>query len=162
LAGSSPPPESFWQRANKWGLADQIRYVARPSQEELIALYQNASIFALPSDEEGLGIVILEAMACAIPVVSTRSGGPDGIIKDDDDGFLTPLNDAEAMANRIETLLNDPQRNIAMGDKARITVESRYDEQVTGAVFLEVWDRLLSTSSSSREDSNGIIAFSKS
>lgn len=162
LAGSSPPTESFWQRANEWGLADQICYVARPSQEELIALYQNASVFALPSDEEGLGIVILEAMACAIPVVSTRSGGPDGIIKDDDDGFLTPLNDAEAMANRIETLLNDPQRNIAMGDKARITIESRYDERVTGAVFLEMWDRLLSTSSSSREDSNGIIAFSKS
>ncbi len=143
LAGSSPPPESFWQRAYQWGIADQIRYVACPSQEELIALYQNASVFALPSDEEGLGIVILEAMACGIPVVSTRSGGPDGIISDGKDGFLVPLNDAESMANRIEPLLNDPKGNIAMGDKARITIESRYDEQVTGAVFMEMWMRLI-------------------
>jgi glycosyltransferase involved in cell wall biosynthesis len=47
-------------------------------------------VFALSSDEEGLGIVILEAMACAIPVVATKCGGPDGIITDGKDGYLIP------------------------------------------------------------------------
>lgn len=150
LAGSSPPRESFWQRANELGIADHICYVAQPSQDELIHLYQNASVFALSSDEEGLGVVILEAMACAIPVVSTRSGGPDGIISDGEDGFLVPVNEAVAMANRIEVLLNDPQTNIKMGEKARLTIEQRYDERITGAVFIEIWNRLLKVSSPSQ------------
>ena len=77
---------------------------AEPTREELVVLYQNASMFILASDEEGFGVVILEAMACGIPVVSTRSGGPDDIITDGDDGYLVPRDDASALARRIEEL----------------------------------------------------------
>ena len=111
--------------ADSFGVRDRVQYVASPSRQELIGLYQAASVFALPSDEEGLGMVILEAMACAVPVVSTRSGGPDGIITDGEDGFLVPLDDAAAMAGRLQTLLENPSLNIAMGRKARATIEAR-------------------------------------
>lgn len=150
LAGSAGPGPAFWARVKELGLSSRVEFVPFPDPETLLRLYQAAAVFALSSDEEGLGVVILEAMACAIPVVSTRSGGPDGIITEGQDGFLVPLNDAKAMATRIETLLNSPQYNIAMGDKARITIENCYDERVTGVVFMEMWDRLLSSSSSSR------------
>lgn len=143
LAGSSPPPDSFWARAKTLHLTDRVSYVARPSQEELVRLYQAASVFALTSDEEGLGVVILEAMACAVPVVSTRCGGPDGIITDGEDGFLVPLGDAAAMAARLQTLLENPSINIVMGQKARATIESRYDERAAGTVFVDMWDRLV-------------------
>ena len=124
------------------GVRDRVEYVASPSREELVRLYQEASVFALPSDEEGLGMVILEATSCAVPVVSTRSGGPDGIITDGEDGFLVPLDDAAAMAGRLQSLLENPSLNIAMGSKARATIEARHDERVAGAVFVEMWDRL--------------------
>jgi len=143
LAGSSAPPDSFWAKADSLGVRDRVEYVASPSREELVRLYQKASVFALPSDEEGLGMVILESMACAVPVVSTRSGGPDGIISDGEDGFLVPLDDAAAMAGRLQTLLENPSLNIAMGNMARKTIEARYDERVAGAVFVEMWDELL-------------------
>ena len=142
LAGSSAPPDSFWTKADSLGVRDRVQYVASPSRQELIRLYQEASVFALPSDEEGLGMVILEAMACAVPVVSTRSGGPDGIITNGEDGFLVPLDDATTMASRLQTLLENPSLNIAMGRKARATIEARYDERVAGAVFVDMWDRL--------------------
>ena len=142
LAGSSAPPDAFWARADSLGARDRVQYVASPSGEELIRQYQAASVFALPSDEEGLGMVILEAMSCAVPVVSTRSGGPDGIITDGEDGFLVPLDDAAAMAGRLQTLLENPSFNITMGRKARATIEARYDERVAGAVFVDMWDRL--------------------
>ncbi|NCC88425.1 MAG: glycosyltransferase, partial [Clostridia bacterium] len=74
LAGSSPPPPAFWQQADALNLRDRVSYIFRPSQEELVRLYQEASVFVSSSDEEGLGVAILEAMACAVPVVSTRSG----------------------------------------------------------------------------------------
>jgi glycosyltransferase involved in cell wall biosynthesis len=143
LAGQADPPDSFWHRAEALGLRDRIEFILCPSLDELVVLYQKASVFALPSDEEGLGVVLLEAMACGIPVVSTRSGGPDGLITDGEDGYLVPLDDAAALADRIARLRLDEDLNRAMGQRARATIEQRYAEEVAGQAFLDVWDRLL-------------------
>lgn len=143
LAGSSGPPPFFWSRAEALGVRSRIEYVAKPSRVSLVELYQRATVFVLPSDEEGLGVVLLESMACGVPVVSTRSGGPDGVITDGKDGFLVPLDDAEAMADRLGRLLSEPALNHSMGREARRTIEARYAERVAGEAFLEVWDRLL-------------------
>jgi len=144
LAGSSGPPGKFWDRVDELGLRERVTYIARPVRDDLVSLYQKASLFALPSDEEGLGIVVLEAMACAVPAVCTRCGGPDGIIVDDEDGYLVPKNDAKLMANRFERLLTNPTLNIKMGVRSRKIIEKRYDERVAGAVFVDMWERLLS------------------
>lgn len=143
LAGSSGPTVAFWERVTQLGLAGRVSFVASPSRDELIALYQRAAVFALASDEEGLGVVLLEAMACGVPVVSTRSGGPDGIITDGSDGFLVPLDDARAMSDRLGRLCADRELNAAMGRAARHTVEHKYAEDVAAQAFLDVWDRLI-------------------
>ena len=100
--------DAFWLRAAELGLHDRVSFVERPTRAELVRLYQKASIFALTSDEEGLGVVLLEAMACALPVVSTRSGGPDGIIADGEDGYLVPIDDVTTLSSRLEDLLQAP------------------------------------------------------
>lgn len=142
LAGSSGPPDAFWRRAQALGLRERISFVARPDRNALVGLYQAASVFALPSDEEGFGMVLLEAMACGVPVVSTRSGGPDGIITDGEDGYLVALDDVTGLSSRLVRLLQDPALNIEMGRKARQMIERRYDERVAGEVFVEMWDRM--------------------
>jgi glycosyltransferase involved in cell wall biosynthesis len=143
LAGSSPPPATFWERAEALGVRERVNYHAKPDADTLVSLYQHASVFALPSDEEGLGVVLVEAMACGVPVIATRCGGPDGIITDGEDGYLVPRDDAAMMSHRLATLLQEPDCNAAMGATARATVERRYDERVAGQAFLEVWDHLL-------------------
>jgi glycosyltransferase involved in cell wall biosynthesis len=150
LAGSAPPPAAFWQRANSSGAQKRIRFIARPDSDTLLELYRHASVFALPSDEEGFGMVVIEAMACGIPVVATKCGGPDGIISGGQDGYLVPRNDAAAMSNRLADLLQNAERNAAMGAAARQTIEQRYDERVAGDVFLDMWDRLLHKSGAGR------------
>lgn len=142
LAGASGPPEAFWTRADELGLRKRIAYIPRPERNALVSLYQQASVFALSSDEEGLGVVVLEAMACGVPVVSTRSGGPDGIITDGEDGFLVPLESAAEVSDRLAMLLTHPERNAEMGRRARDTIERRYEQEVTGAAFLDIWNRL--------------------
>lgn len=144
LAGSSGPPPAFWRRADKLRLRERIAHVPSPDTSTLVSLYQRAAAFALPSDEEGLGIVLLEAMACGVPCVSTRSGGPDGVITDGRDGYLVPLNDSASMGDRLARLLERRELNIALGEEARRTVETRYAQEIAGEAFLEVWDRLLS------------------
>jgi glycosyltransferase involved in cell wall biosynthesis len=125
------------------GLRERVSYVARPTRDALVSLYKEASVFALPSDEEGLGVVLLEAMACGVPAVSTRSGGPDGIIADGEDGYLVPLDDSAAMSLCLARLLQDSALNIKVGRKARHTVVSRYDELVAGEAFVDMWDRMV-------------------
>lgn len=144
LAGASGPDASFWERAMALGVRERIRYIARPSRDELIALYQGAACFALPSAEEGFGMVLIEAMACGVPVVATRCGGPEGIVTDGEDGFLVPLDDVEAMAGRLCRLLTDGGLNGRMGQSARATVEQRFSETVTAQAFLDTYAELLS------------------
>ena len=120
-----------------------MHHIPCPETAQLVKLYQQATAFALSSDEEGLGVVILEAMACGVPVVATRCGGPDGIITDGKDGFLVPLDDATVMANRLALLCTDAAMNKQMGRAARDTIEARYTDDVAGAAFVDVWDKLL-------------------
>lgn len=143
LAGANPPPDEFWKRANDYGLNSKIEFVHRPTFSELIRLYQEATCFVLPSDEEGFGMVVIESMGCAVPVVSTRSGGPDGIIDDGVDGYLVPLGDAQALADRLQRLCSEPDLNFRMGNLARKKVEDKYHLSDAGARFLETYDELL-------------------
>ncbi len=142
LAGSAAPTPHFWNKVERAGLRDRVTFISNPSMEALVRLYQQARVFVLPSDEEGFGVVLVEAMACGIPVISTRSGGPEGIITDGSDGYLVQLNDAGGMAFKLEQMLRDEARNDEMGRNARRTVEARYDEAVAGQVFVDMWDRL--------------------
>lgn len=146
MAGAGTPPTQFWDQAESLGVRTRITHVAKPDADALRSLYQHASVLALPSDEEGFGMVVIEAMACGVPVVATRCGGPDGIISDGDDGFLVPRNEAAALSERLQRLLQDPQMNEAMGASARATIIRRYDERVAGTAFLDIWDRLMQRS----------------
>lgn len=142
LAGATAPSVGFWQRVSKLGLRDVVIFYENPDGTLLKELYQGALCFALPSDEEGFGMVIVEAMACGIPVVSTRCGGPDGIITDGQDGYLVDVGDAAAIANRLHLLSTDHRRNRQMGLNARQKVETSFSESITRKVFFDTWDRL--------------------
>jgi glycosyltransferase involved in cell wall biosynthesis len=142
-AGSGRPPQEYWKKVEALGLSAKVRHVHRPETSDLVKLYQNALAFALSSDEEGLGVVILEAMACGIPVVATRCGGPDGIIADGKDGFLVSLDDPAAMSDRLNLLCMNRNLNIEMGVAARKTILARYADEVAGKAFVEIWENLL-------------------
>src|SRR5262249_4564709 len=100
-------------------------FIDSPGADALVALYQRAAVFALSSDEEGFGMVVLEAMACGIPVVSTSSGGPDSIVRDGLDGFLVPVGDAAALSDRLERLIVDDVLNRRRGAAPRTAALAR-------------------------------------
>lgn len=142
LAGKSSPLPLVWQRAKALGIDQYIVLKLDVLLDELVELYQHASVYALSSDEEGLGIVLLEAMACATPVVSTRCGGPDSVVSDDV-GFLVPVGDAEAMADRLFWLLTNPDQRREMGQNGREMVERRFSNEVIGQKYLDTYDQIL-------------------
>lgn len=147
LAGQTAPAPAAWARARDLGITDHIAVKQGVSFDELIALYQNAAVYVLSSDEEGLGIVLLEAMACATPVISTRCGGPDSVVSDQV-GFLIPIGDAPALAERLLWMLQNPERRRHMGRAGRQMVEVRFSNEVVGRKYLTVYDKLLGVDSS--------------
>jgi len=143
LAGSAGPRSEFWARVKELGLSHQVTFRDSPPVDELIALYQSACVSASSSDEEGFGVVIIEAMACGIPVISTRSGGPDGIIRDGHDGCLTEVGNVGELTDRLARLLSNEPLNRRMGEAARKTVLERFDSCVAGKALLETYDAML-------------------
>jgi len=143
LAGADPPGAAFWARADALGLRRRVAFIHDPPADELAKLYRQALCLAFTSDEEGFGVVIIEAMASGIPVVATRCGGPDGIITDGVDGYLVDLADAAAMADRLLRFVTNPQAAKAMGLSGLATVEARFSDGAAGAAFLDLYDELL-------------------
>jgi phosphatidylinositol alpha 1,6-mannosyltransferase len=88
------------------------------SGQNLSEAYASSDIFVFPSTTETFGNVTIEAMASGTPPVCANKGGASGIIKDGVTGFLTKPRDAEDMANKIELLLDHPERKAELAKQA--------------------------------------------
>jgi glycosyltransferase involved in cell wall biosynthesis len=98
--------------------AHLYRYTSNVPQQALPALFHDADVFVFPSLVEGMPLVVLEAMACGIPVITTRHGAED-IVRDGVDGFFVPVRDPGAIAMRLEQLYRDPALREQLGRNAR-------------------------------------------
>jgi glycosyltransferase involved in cell wall biosynthesis len=142
LAGRTEPPTNAWDLAEHHGIADSISFFEDVSLDRLVDLYREAKLFVLSSDEEGLGLVILEAMSCGVPVVSTDCGGPATVVQDGETGRLVPTGDADRLADAVATLLRDPSRLQSFGANSRERVVSEFSEEATIRRFRKEYERL--------------------
>lgn len=97
------------------------------------------SMFAMSSISEGYSIALLEACACALPIVATRVGGNGEIVSDGVNGLLVPASDPAALANAIDTLLGDPERAAQMGRAGRAWLLSNATFEVMASRYLDVY-----------------------
>jgi glycosyltransferase involved in cell wall biosynthesis len=95
-------------------------------REETATLLSKASVFCLPSTDEGVPMALLEAMAYGLACVVTPVGGIPEVVVDGQNGVLVPARNADALAEGLKSVLLDAPRRIAMGDRARQTVAARY------------------------------------
>ncbi|NEO43488.1 MAG: glycosyltransferase family 4 protein [Moorea sp. SIO4A3] len=110
--------------------SDIFRYVPSVPHASLNQYYSTANVFVFPSLVEGFGLVLLEAMACGIPVITTpNTAGPD-IITDGLEGFIIPIRDIEAIKEKLEWCYRHPQELAEMGRAAR-----RKAEQLTWGLY---------------------------
>ena len=103
-----------------------VRWLPVLSVEEVPLYYGASDIFVMPSRYELFGIVLLEAMACGIPVIATKFGGPPEIVSDGKDGRLVDPTDINLFASTIIDLVNNRNLRKQMGKTAREHVEERY------------------------------------
>ena len=138
-----PPTQAGKDLIESLGIAGKVKLLGPKRGVELADIYRHAKFFALSSWEEGLAIVILEAMASGLPVVSTDCGGPSTAVKQGETGFLTPVGDVPSMASAMEQLLKDGALRERMGLAGRSAAEERFSLQAAGKIFLDKYDELL-------------------
>ena len=114
-------------------VADSVRFTGAVPWSELPAHFGAGDVFAMPCrtrrgglDVEGLGIVYLEASATGLPVVAGDSGGAPDAVLDGETGWVVRGGSVEESADRIATLLGDPELRQRMGERGRAWVEEKW------------------------------------
>lgn len=126
VAGKGPSRKLIQDRIKELGIEDNIKLTGFVPGRLLPVYYDAADYFVLPSASgEGLPLVLLEAMACGLPVVATTVGGTPEIIKHMKNGVLVPPRNPEAMAETISKLLSE-RLGPAIGEEARKNVEENF------------------------------------
>lgn len=117
-AESVPPEPGVFSYNNLGANADGLR-----------RLYHEADLFALPTVADVSSLASREAMAAHLPVVVSATGAIPELIEEGSSGFLIPVDDGEALRDRIATLIADPARRLAMGERGHAIARQRFDSR---------------------------------
>lgn len=124
IVGAGTLKDALLARIDRHGIQESVKLLGALEQNQILALYQSSDIFALAcvraqnGDQDGMPNVLIEAMACELPVVTTPVTGIPDLIADGDTGILIPDHDATALADMLETLIADEGLRRRMGQHA--------------------------------------------
>lgn len=120
----------------------RIEFTGPKRREEMADYYRQATVFAVPSEQEGLGIAAIEAMACGVPVVSTKCGGTESFVIPGVNGVLVEKFDETAMADALIGILTDPGLRDRLGTNANRYVSERYGWESFRGILSGVYSRI--------------------
>lgn len=141
VVGGGPCAEELERSALRLGVAERVRFLG--PRTDIPDLLRGASLFVLPSLTEGVPLTVLEAMACGLPVVATRVGGTAEAVVDGATGRLVASGDADAFAQAMAAVLDDPERGDAMGAAGLARVRERFDVRAMVAAYERLYERCL-------------------
>lgn len=124
VAGAGNMETQLKTQRDSLGLVERVRFAG--FVDDTLPYLQAADLFVLPSDEEGFGLVLIEAMACGVPCVAADSGGPRDIITHGRDGWIVERGSPERFAAAIRDALADRESLLEMGRRARETAVQRF------------------------------------
>lgn len=130
----------------KFGLKDNVEFHGFIPDEKIVEYYNKCNVFVLPSissKQEGFGIVVLEALACETPVISTEIVGVAADVEKSDSGIIVPPKDVDELADAIIKMLSDDHKLKKMGKNGRIFVEKSYTWFKVAKMMENVYKELL-------------------
>jgi glycosyltransferase involved in cell wall biosynthesis len=124
-------------------VADSAVFAGTVSHEALPAHYQHAALLVFPSvAEEGLGLVVIEAMGCGCPVLISDLPALADVVIDGQTGFLFPQGDHAKLALRLDELMRQPALRTAVAERGREAILSHFDWSVVGENYRTLYDEL--------------------
>jgi glycosyltransferase involved in cell wall biosynthesis len=143
ICGDGPFLSNAIEMVKQKKLQDQIIFLGHVSRLKLIKTYQNALAQIVPSHYEGLPTVMLEGMACGLPVIATKVGGNSEVIVHGQNGFLVPPRDPKNMSRYVLKLLDDSRLREKIGSSARLTIEKFFSWNKIADNILDCYESVL-------------------
>lgn len=143
VVGDGPAKESLRQLAGELGIDSRIKWHGQLSQSALPAHYQRASAIVVPSVEEGLGLVAVEALLCETPVVAFDSGGLRDVVQHEKTGLLVKPGDRAALASTLDDLLARDGRGSQLGRAGRLYALSAFAPESAARRYAEIYKQVI-------------------
>ncbi|GAB3526206.1 glycosyltransferase family 4 protein [Pontibacter brevis] len=144
IGGGGSLLNHYKEKTSTLGLEQHVEWMGELTRSEAREQYQHSHAFVLPSHGETFGVVYAEAIACGIPVIATRCGGPECIV-DEENGLLANVKDPQDLADKIEYMLHHYETYDS--EKTRKGFEARFSKKVVIPQIMEVYQSLLRTAS---------------
>src|SRR4030095_1671527 len=145
MVGDGSERTNVEHRARCLGVLDYCSFVGK--QPRIVDYLSVADVLLLPSEQESFGLAALEAMACEVPVISTRVGGIPEVVTDGETGFLSEVGDTKKMAADAARLLKDEELRRSMGQRARESAISRYRTDLVIPQYISFYEEVLAKTS---------------
>lgn len=117
IVGSGPQEKLLKQESSKKQLENKIVFMGYVEESEKFRILRMCDLYVSTSQHEGFGLVFLEAMASGLPIICYDSGGQTDFLRDQETGYLAPLNDLELFTKRCQFLIRNPELRKAIGEK---------------------------------------------
>ncbi len=143
VVGDGADRETLQRQARTLGVDARVQWHGQLPHQELRPFYARSAALIIPSSDEGLGLVGVEAALCETPSVAYASGGLTDVVKDGATGWLVPAGDIAALAHAIDGVVDRPTKARAYGAAARVRALATFSPEAVGARYRAAYDAVL-------------------
>jgi glycosyltransferase involved in cell wall biosynthesis len=145
VVGDGPLAAELVERVQHLGLGDRVKWLGQLPQPRLVDLYRRATALVVPSTDEGLGLVAVEAQLCETPVVAYESGGLTDTVQHDRTGLLVPPANTDALAAALDGLLDRPDRGGDLGRAGRMVALAGFAPESAARRYAGIYRSVVGT-----------------
>ncbi len=144
IAGEGELKEKYKKQAEELKIKNRVKFLGKLKLSSLAQVYQEAGVFVLPSinQNEAFGIVLLEAMACGVPVIASDLPGVRSVFQNGREGFLIQPGNVQDLSQKIEFFLDNSEKQKQMGRKAFKLIKEKYDREKIGEKLLDIYKHI--------------------
>ena len=143
IVGDGPEREKLERLAKELQIENNVVFEGLIEHDRLPAYYKACDVFVLPSDHEGRAMVLVEAMAAGRAVISTEVSGADDVIQEGKTGFIVPVGNHKALADKLRYLIENPSLRIEVGRKAQEFALETQDIKSNAMLQRKIYETLL-------------------
>lgn len=141
LAGAGPEEKNLKALCQKLQLEDRVKFLGW--RDDVTTLMKTADLFVCPSRHEGLGSIVMESWAHQCPIIATNSQGPGEAIENGVSGLITPLDDANELANAIKRVLDNPDLREQLIEGGSRVYQESYSKETIVSSYIALYEKLL-------------------
>jgi glycosyltransferase involved in cell wall biosynthesis len=142
IVGAGPDETLLKEKAVELNIQENVLFLGK--REDILSLLSNSDIFVLPTLSEGMSNVLLEAMSCGLPVVTTSVGGNCDLISNRHNGILVPPKDSDALSEALIEILQNAELSQQLGNEARRTVQENFSLESIADSYLALYKKIAS------------------